>query len=62
VHEIIFSLYNKLNLAYVVDILYEASMKVECPVGDLKIVCHLFHKVSVQQKLYAMRNMENMKE
>jgi hypothetical protein len=32
VHEIIFSLYNVLNLAYVVDNLYEATMKAECPV------------------------------
>jgi hypothetical protein len=37
-------------------------MKVECPVGDLEIVCHLFQKESVQQKLYAMGNMKNMRE
>ena len=39
-------------------------MKVDCPVGDQKILWHLFQQVSVQQKLYiyAVGKMKNLKE
>jgi len=36
VHANIFSLHKKLNSAYVIDHLHGASVKVNCPVGDLK--------------------------
>jgi hypothetical protein len=49
-----------MNLAYITDNLYGASMKVDCPIADLKILQHLFRKADVQQRLKIMGNMKNL--
>ena len=37
-------------------------MEGDCPVGDLKISWHLFQHISVEQRLYALGNMKDLKE
>jgi hypothetical protein len=37
-------------------------MEGDCPVGDLKILWHLFQQIIVQQKLYTLGNIKDLKE